>query len=193
MVDQSVVDPSCSPPLKFPTNGISYSEVCGRVIGYQYGTPDAVATTHVPISEHNDINSYYVDGISITRGSPRQHVWTFMGGYSDTYYQLWNCPCSITPSSVQQIQSFVGSHYFCESGNHNAGAQSSYLYTADPLWDGQVCGAQEGVCCSASGLPWFHRDYDTNTTTDYLELRACGDESTSNEDTPVSFYEIYVK
>ena len=185
--------PSCSPPLKFPTNGISYSEVCGRVIGYQYGTPDAVATTHVPISEHNDINSYYVDGISITRGSPRQHVWTFMGGYSDTYYQLWNCPCSITPSSVQQIQSFVGSHYFCESGNHNAGAQSSYLYTADPLWDGQVCGAQEGVCCSASGLPWFHRDYDTNTTTDYLELRACGDESTSNEDTPVSFYEIYVK
>ena len=29
---------------------------------------------------HNDINSYYVDGVSITRGSPRQHVWTLMAG-----------------------------------------------------------------------------------------------------------------
>ena len=184
---------SCTSPVKFPTNGIGYSEVCGRVTGYQYGTPDAVNTYFVPISAHNDINSYYVDGVSITRGSPRQHVWTFMGGYSDTYYQQWNCPCSNPPGGSQQIQSFVGSNYYCESGNHNAGAWGSYLYTTDPLWDGQGCGPQEGGCCSASGLPWFHRDYGTNTTTDYLELRVCGDQRTPDEDVPVSFYEIYVK
>ena len=45
------------------------------VVEYQYETPDTVAN-HEP--GHNDINSYYVDGISITRGSPRQHVWTLM-------------------------------------------------------------------------------------------------------------------
>ena len=48
-------------------------------------------------------------------------------------------------------------------------------------------------CCSAPGLPWFHRDYGNVTTTDYIELRVCGNEPTSNEDVPVSFYEIYVK
>ena len=28
--------------VKFSSNGISYSEVCGRVVGYEYGSPDAV-------------------------------------------------------------------------------------------------------------------------------------------------------
>uniref|UniRef100_A0A1X7T8T2 Uncharacterized protein n=1 Tax=Amphimedon queenslandica TaxID=400682 RepID=A0A1X7T8T2_AMPQE len=47
----------------------------------------------------------------------------------------------------------------------------------------------EATCCAASGIPWFHRDYGSTTTTDYIELRVCG---YTNEDTPVSFYEIYV-
>ena len=179
--------PSCSTPLKFPTNGISYSEVCGRVTGYQFNSPDGVSPDFISLSEHNDINSYYVDGVSITRGSPRQHVWTFICGLT-----AGNCPCSNPPGASQQVQSFVGSDYYCESGNPT-NYWTQQLYTADPLWDGQGCGAQEGGCCSDLDLPWFHRDYGTNTTTDYLELRVCGDESTTNEDTPVSFYEIYVK
>ena len=36
---------SCS-SVKFPTNGISYSEVCGRIVGYQYGSTDAVNTRY---------------------------------------------------------------------------------------------------------------------------------------------------
>ena len=186
--------PSCSQPLKFSTNGISYSEVCGRVTGYQYGSPDAVATTHGPNSAHNDINSYYVDGVSITHGSPRQHVWTFMCGLYESHYDRANCPCSNPPGSSQHVPSFVGSDYYCESGNSNS-YRTRKLYTADPLWDGQGCGAQEEGCCSDSDLdlPWFHRDYGTNTTTGYLELRVCGDQQTKDEDTPVSFYEIYVK
>ena len=51
--------PGCQ-SIKFPSNGISYSEVCGRVVGYQYESPDAL---HAPI---NNIDSYYVDGVSIT-------------------------------------------------------------------------------------------------------------------------------
>ena len=50
----------------------SYSQVCGRVEGYQYGTPDAIQKG----DNHDNIDSYYVDGISLTRGSPRQHIWT---------------------------------------------------------------------------------------------------------------------
>ena len=170
--------------VQFPSNGISYSQICGRVVGYQYRSTDAID------DYHNDINSWYVDGVSITRGSPRQHVWTLMAGFSELNVHSWSCPCN-TGSTVSVVP-FIGNTYFCESGN-NASGTSSILYTSDSLWDGKNCGSDEAPCCSAPGLPWFHRDYGTNTTTDYIELRVCGDQGTVNEDSPVSFYEIYVK
>ena len=174
--------------VQFPSNGISYSQVCGRVTGYQYYTPDAV---HDYYSNHNNLNGYYVDGVSITRGSPRQHVWTLMAGnYEQNVGTDYNCPCA--DDSTQQVQSFVGDHYFCESGIAGQTRQQQ-LYTSDPLWDGQGCGSTESPCCNVPGIPWFHRDYGNTTTTDYIELRVCGDEGTNNEDTPVSYYEIYVQ
>ena len=54
--------------------GLNYTKVCGQLRGYQYGHTDAF-TTYT-----NDINSYYVDGVSITQGFPRQHVWTYAAG-----------------------------------------------------------------------------------------------------------------
>ena len=172
---------SCS-SVQYPSNGISYSQICGRVGGYQYGTADAVDTRG---DNHNNINSYYVDGISITHGSPRQHVWTLMADW-----RVGECPCNyLIPQAP-----FIGTNYFCESGNDNSTEQMILiLYTKDLLWDGKRCGTHETICCSAPGLPWFHRDYGNVTTMDYIELRVCGDESTSNEDVPVSFYEIYIK
>ena len=44
--------------VQFPSNNISYSQVCGRVVGYQYASPDAVHSE--PDTAHNDINSYYI-------------------------------------------------------------------------------------------------------------------------------------
>uniref|UniRef100_A0A1X7TW08 Fibrinogen C-terminal domain-containing protein n=1 Tax=Amphimedon queenslandica TaxID=400682 RepID=A0A1X7TW08_AMPQE len=171
--------------VQFPSNGISYSQICGRVTGYQYRSGDAF------LGGSNDINVPYVDGVSITRGSPRQHVWTLACSISDGhfYFYDWLCPCE--SGSVQAVPSFVGNHYFCESGNPTN--TPNILYTSDPLWDGQGCGSRELTCCSAPGLPWFHRDYGNTTTTDYIELRVCGTEGISNDDVPVSFYEIYVK
>ena len=79
---------------------------------------------------------------------------------------------------------------------HESGTNSSALatlYTSDPLWDGQGCDGSESPCCNVPGIPWFHRDYGSTTTTDYIELRVCGSEETNDEDVPVSYYEIYVK
>ena len=173
--------------VQFPSNGISYSQICGRVVGYQYSHTDAVDD-----GSHNDINSGYVEGVSITRGSPRQHVWTLMAGYTERNAVSGSCPCN-NGSTVRDVP-FIGDNYFCESGN-NASSILPILYTSDPLWDGEDCGSLEAPCCTAPGLPWFHRDYDTNTTTDYIELRVCGDypAGEGGEDSPVSFYEIYVK
>ena len=181
--------------VQFPSNGISYSQVCGRVVGYQYGSTDAVHQGHFgDEAYHKNINSYYVDGVSITRGSPRQHVWTLIAGLSEASIIKdghFNCPCSEGSLQNSTLQSFIGNDYFCESGNPATNNTfQNILYTSDPLWDGKGCGSLEGVCCTAPGLPWFSKVLDT-TTTDYLELRVCGDEG--DEDAPVSFYELYVK
>ena len=179
--------------VQFPSNGISYSQVCGRVTGYQYYTPDAVDNYFAHNSSHNNLNGEYVDGVSITRGSPRQHVWTLMAsGFERFANAEHKCPCSA--GSAQQVESFIGNHYYCESGFTGIVDERQHqLYTSDPLWDGQNCGFTETACCNVTGIPWFHRDYGNTTTTDYIELRVCGDEGTDNEDVPVSYYEIYVQ
>ena len=177
-------------PVIFPSNNISYSEICGRVVGYQHASTDAIDPR---FGDHNDINGHYVDGISITRGSPRQHVWTLMSGLQDegTNNRNLNCPCAA--GATVPVQSFIGEHYFCESGNSNSYAwRYNTLYVEDPLWDGQDCGSRELACCAAPGLPWFYRNY-TSTTDDFLELRLCLDQIVSDEDAAVGFYEIYVK
>ena len=176
--------------VQFSSDGIRYSQVCGRVTGYQYGSPDAL---HDEGNNHrNDINSSYIDGVSITRGSSRQHVWSLIAGYSETSSSSATNACPCNTGSTVSVPSFIGSNYFCESGSRN-NDWSSTFYPSDPLWDGQGCSYNETACCNVPGIPWFHRDYGSTTTTDYIELRVCGDEGTTNEDVPVSLYEIYVK
>ena len=165
----------------YPSKGISYSQVCGKVIGYQFGTPDG--------SNGNDygINEIYIDGISLTHGNPRSHIWSFIGGYQESVSNSY-CPCGIV--NPRNAPSIVGNDYFCESG-------ASYpvqnkLYTNDPLWDGKGCGSIEEPCCWVPGLPWFHKTL-RYTTTDYIELRLCCTSGASNEDIPFEIVELYVK
>ena len=103
---------------------ISYSQVCCKVIGYQYGTPDAVSNRS---DLNNDsINSYYVDGVSITHGSPRQHIWTLMCGlYDVSVDNRYNCPCtngnqsSTIPSFITSVSLVILSKYQLQlHGNH---------------------------------------------------------------------------
>ncbi|XP_019860023.1 PREDICTED: uncharacterized protein LOC109588296 [Amphimedon queenslandica] len=167
----------------FQTNGISYSQICGKVAGYQKGTTDAVYT-------NININSAYIDGVSITRGSPRQHVWSYIAGYQSNINIGSACPCNTGATST--VQSFVGEHYYCESGTNSAPSHGT-VYTTDPLWDGNNCPSVEAPCCNGTGLLWFFRDYGNATITDYIELRVCGNQGYEDEDTPVQLYEIYVK
>ena len=111
-------------------NGISYSHVCGRVVRYQYGTPDASLTP--PSFDRNRLDSHYIDGISITMGPPpRKHVWSLMAGHSEKLNTNTNCPCNA--GSQASVQSIIGNNYFCESGNPNSTAPT-ILYSSDPLY-----------------------------------------------------------
>ena len=109
----------------YNTYGISYNHVCGRVIGYQYYSPDAFAQFIRP----QTIEGPYVDGVSLTHGPPgaRQHVWTFAAGIYETSFWV-SCPCAggaVAPS-------FVGNDYFCESGNPGT-TWTNTLYASDTV------------------------------------------------------------
>ena len=137
------------------------------------------------------IVTIYVDGISITHGNPRHHLWTYAAGLQENIIHgvgQYECPCAT--GSTQTVPSFVGNDYFCESGC--PGHYDLTTFHTDRLWDGEQCGAIEGGCCRATGLPWFHKTLSTPTS-DYIELRLCCDQDTSDEDVPVGLYEIYVK
>ena len=80
----------------FSTYNITFNKICGQLKGYQRG--NTVAFYSSKHDTKKSIESYYVDGISITLGNPRKHVWTYAAGISDDYdYPTYNCPCAATP------------------------------------------------------------------------------------------------
>ena len=179
---------SCSPSTFYLTTQ-QYSRVCGRATGYQVGNPDGFS--HLFATHVININEGYVDCVSITHGEPRQHIWSYVAGHSERrpHHKEGNCPCS--PQQGSAPPSFVGNNYYCESGNPADSSPSSKFYRSDQLWDGEQC---EGTCCSGTtkSPPWFSVQLPTNTT-DRIEVRICGDESTSNEDVIIELLEIFVQ
>ena len=170
----------------FSTRGISYSHVCGRVYGYQYGHTQAF---HTGVSS---IDSYYVDGVSLTHGPPgaRQHIWSFAAGYDDGNLFGTGCPCADRSSAIASVPSFVGNDFFCESAQ--TGGATSSLY-GEPLWNGEGC--RSPPCCELSyppgvTAPWFCKQL-LQTTTDDIEARICHG-SSSRDETPVDLVELYV-
>jgi len=169
----------------YSTYGISYNHVCGRVIGYAYNSPDAF---HGP----QTIEDPYVDGVSLTHGSPgaRQHIWTFAAGLLENLpanFIRFTCPCV----GGTAAPTFIGNDYFCESGNPGT-TITNILYASDPLWDGQGCGSPP--CCELSSppgvtAPWFCKQLP-QATTDDIEVRICGNEG--REDTPIELIELYI-
>ena len=179
--------PSC--PATFHSTGRQYNKVCGRVIGYQFHSPGAFHIVHID-PRPSSLGDTYVDGVSITHGNPRSHIWTLAAGVTEGSYPFGprpDCPCS--RKGAAQAPNFIGNNYYCESGNSGTHS-TNRLYSSDPLWDGQQC---EGQCCiNGKSPPWFSVELP-NTTTDDIEVRICGDEDTSNEDTPIQLMEIYVR
>ena len=129
------------------------------------------------------LDQAYIDGVSITHGSPTQHIWSFLAAYSEGDTDCLGCPC---------YTRFTGTHVpfigdvFCDSGT-----ETWQGYDADPLWDGQGCG-QRSECCTFNNPPWFSTKLDQHTSDD-IELRLCADEDTDNEDIPIEIIELYVQ
>ena len=81
--------------VELSTVNIQYSTVCGRITGYHIGTVNGF--------EGSNINSAYVDGVSLTHGTPRQHIWSFAAGYSTYRTSLDPAPFSTVCACVTLI------------------------------------------------------------------------------------------
>ena len=68
--------------VTFPVSGGDYIRVCGRIIAYQFGETEGFEA--YDLGTVTTIDGAYVDGISLTHGSPRQHIWTFAAGQSES-------------------------------------------------------------------------------------------------------------
>ena len=182
------VSGGCSSAV-LPVEGVQYSRVCGKIIGYQQKTPNAFE----PYIDNGQttIDSYYVDGISLTHGSsPRQHIWTFAAAlHEDNSYRDYVCPCTNTRNNPPPaVPPFVADDYFCDTGSENP--YQHIFYGDDPLWDGEGCGPYN-TCCSWNNPPWFMKEI--SPTTDDIEMRLCSNDGFSSEDTPFETLEIYVQ
>ena len=173
--------------VTYSTGSKQYDQVCGRIIGYQIGSPASFR------GSSQSINTNYVDGVSVTRGSPRQHIWTFATGVDEqTQYTCCTCPCVAGSTGGSNIPSFVGQNYFCETGLTRWDRRHGIFWpNGDPLWDGQGCGPTSS-CCTFNSPPWFNTQLSSPTTDD-IEVRICDNEAIQNDDIPVQLVELYVK
>ena len=131
--------------------------------------------------------------MSLTHGSPRQHIWTFASGATDSNPTAsWVCPCdaSINISSYSSIN-FVGGDYFCETGIHETWMSHYIFHPNDPLWDGEGCSSSSS-CCSLHDPPYFVKQLSTPTTDD-IEARICLEDRLPDEDIAIELVELYVQ
>ena len=181
--------PGCS-STTFSAQGVEYRKVCGKVIGYQYYQPNAFG----PSRATPGISQTYVDGVSITHGSPRQHVWTFADAHDEAltsrhHAEYTACPCLHSSASFTGvIPSFVGNDYYCETGSRTE-AEPCY-YFDDPLWDGEGCEG-ENECCNRGG-PWFCKQLPQPIQDD-IEMRVCTNSVWPDEDVVLEQIELYIQ
>ena len=161
----------------YKTFGHEYSRVCGRIRAYQFGQPEGFGD-----------GTWLVDGITLYTHNQSQHIWSFAAGRDESSSGTRICPCNTGFSG--SIDTTIGQDYFCDTGSEHQ-AQSGVFYSEDPLWDGEGCGPRS-TCCSFNNPPWFCKQLPQSTTDD-IEMKMCGYDPTTNEDTPFDIVEIYVQ
>ena len=174
----------------FSSYGISYSQVCGKLRGYQVGTPNAFG----PYMNNPANPNLIMDGVLISHGETQGHIWAYAVGIqkipSTSFQKSRVCPCT-GPSFRGIVPPFIGNDYYCDSAVER-NAVSGKFYTK-PLWTGKEC-TPPNFCCSRSGMPWFCKTLPVSTT-DHIEIRNCHNDNTVNdyENIALDEIELYIR
>ena len=116
------------------------------------------------------------------------YIWTFAG--SSTQVPANNlCPCAKNNHDFPPA-SFVGSDYFRDSGNWQAGATTSKYYLDNPLFDGQGCLPTDN-CCRFNNPPWFYQELPESTSNS-LKLHGQLNYRPIDEDIIITEIELYI-
>ena len=103
MDDHIATTAGCSSTM-FSVGGLTYSQVCGRIRGYQFGATSGFLNRH-----NQGIDGYYTEGLSLAHQAAgrRQHIWTVVTGLNEvtTRYLNEGCPCDTAPPSI--VPAFV--------------------------------------------------------------------------------------
>lgn len=178
----SSVGHGCS-SLTFSTQGVPYQRVCGMVSGYLHLAPDAFSSHHGCPFCQKDLNVAYLDGVSITYGVPRSHIWSYAAMVSSNDRppnSVQRCLC-ISDKDVCSPD-FVGQDYHCMIGSDS-----------DELWGGKSYNKVASSCCKRRpGQPWFCKELLEPTTED-IEVRLCVDQATDVENVFLEAMQIYVQ
>ena len=162
---RTVMNGSGCTSVNYSVSGLSYSYVTGKIIACQFLNPDAFAPSDW------EIDSSYVDGVSLTYGNPRKHIWTFAAGIVGN--DNLSCPrCNYFKPR------FIGNNFSCEI---NDVCDSNAPYCHDPLWDGNQC----------FGSATFYRELPEPTSED-IEMRVCRDQDNNDEDILLTLVDLYV-
>ena len=156
--------------ITLPVSGKPYTQVCGRATGYALSSPDGFAAIAV---SSNGIDDPYLDGLSVTYGSPRQHIWSLAAGHAG------RCPCDNSDTNFAPLPpSFVGDNYFCD-GDYNGA-----------LWDAEDCTNQ--ACCTLNSPPMFNVTLSAPSS-DAIEVRICVDQHRNDEAVHVRLLQLFVQ
>ena len=174
----------------FPVRGGEYTRICGRIRAYQWGSTDGFDNYHLGLV--TTIDDAYVDGVSVTHGTPRNHIWTFAAGISEGN-PTWSGICPCDASIDIRVPMFIGDDYFCESGVNEPWDDNRYytFHHNDTLWDGEDC-LRSSTCCSRRNPPYFVKQL-TNSTTNDIETRICLSYYLPDENIAIELVELYVQ
>ena len=79
--------------VSFSSNKLSYQHICGKMVGYQKGTTNGYYALLYTTYPSKAIDGPYVDGVSLTYGTPCKHLLTYACGFSsDRSITFPNCP-----------------------------------------------------------------------------------------------------
>ena len=110
--------------VTFSTNNdANYTSVCGRVIAYQYGNTEAFDEYFSPR------HLVDVDGVILTHGDQRRHIWTFAAARAENARSSsYSCPCTNPSLNTSRVPVYVENDYFCDTGNDNE-SENAHFYS----------------------------------------------------------------
>ena len=161
---------------QFYMKEVNYQHICGQAKGYQKGGVYAFQV------KMQFIDDAYINGISITVGSPRKHVWTYAAGLSDGN--------SINVCIINGCCAQIGMLWFYRKLLVGFRELDCY-YINNPLWDGAGCGTDNG-CCAQIGMLWFYRKLLVSIAEDF-EVRICKENIHQDEDIAVEQIELFIR